>query len=243
MILDGMLWLTAALQAGPRRGPSGDASGDGDRSGGRSRRAAVIWIVLAGAAVVVGTVLLVAAFLRSSTGLAPLGVASPPPAVGSPPAAATDPTASPSPAAVPEPVPSAAGAAPVEGRPAAPPTRTRTPPPATPVPLTARYAATEGGQGLLGYGATVTIANPGRVPVDGWLLTVTLPRPTLTVTDVRGATARGDGATWTFTPDGATNRVPAGGTVRVSFQVRGATLVAARPTACTIDGSPCAGLP
>jgi hypothetical protein len=76
----------------------------------------------------------------------------------------------------------------------------------------------------------------------GWLLTVTLPRSTLRVAKVTGATARQDGATWTFTPDGSTAKVPPGGSVNVSFEVQGATLIAASPTACTIDGRACEGL-
>jgi hypothetical protein len=62
------------------------------------------------------------------------------------------------------------------------------------------------------------------------------------VTDVSGATVQQDGSTWTFRPDGGTATVPAGGSVQVRFQVRGAALVSSRPTACAVDGNPCAGL-
>jgi hypothetical protein len=109
--------------------------------------------------------------------------------------------------------------------------------------LRARYEASAGGQGLLGYRAQVTVSNPGPGRRDSWLLTVTLPRPTLTVSDVSGAVARQDGSTWTFTPDESAARIPPAASVTVSFVVRGATLVSAAPTACTIDGRPCDGIP
>jgi hypothetical protein len=71
---------------------------------------------------------------------------------------------------------------------------------------------------------------------------VTLPRPTLQITGVSGAAARQDGSTWTFEPDDSTRTVPPGGSVRISFQVRGATLLDASPRECRIDGRPCAGV-
>jgi hypothetical protein len=87
----------------------------------------------------------------------------------------------------------------------------------------------------------VTITNRGPAPVGGWVLVLVLPRTALAVTEVSGANASRDGTTWTFTPvAGAV--VPAGGSVRVAFQVRGAPLVSAQPTSCRLDGSRCAGL-
>ncbi|BCJ50614.1 hypothetical protein Asp14428_20890 [Actinoplanes sp. NBRC 14428] len=77
------------------------------------------------------------------------------------------------------------------------------------VALTARYSAANG-TGLLGYRAEVAVANPGTAGHDGWELTLTLPRPTLQIAAVSGATARQDGATWTFAPDATTRSVPAG---------------------------------
>jgi hypothetical protein len=47
---------------------------------------------------------------------------------------------------------------------------------------------------------------------------------------------------WTFTPTDATRRVAAGASVVIAFEVRGATLVDAAPTACRIDSSQCAGI-
>jgi hypothetical protein len=88
---------------------------------------------------------------------------------------------------------------------------------------------------------TVTVANPGSSPKDGWTVTVTLPRPTLRVAGVSGATTAQDGSRWTFTPDDTTSRVPASGSVELSFEVRGATLLDATPQDCRIDANPCAG--
>ncbi|GAA0726493.1 hypothetical protein GCM10010199_38100 [Dactylosporangium roseum] len=111
---------------------------------------------------------------------------------------------------------------------------------ATPVPLTARFA--RGNDGLAGYPATIAVTNPGTVPVTGWTVTLTLPRSTLTVTDVSGATVTRDGAVWTFVPDSGTAQVGGGRSVTVSFRVNGAALLDATPTACTVDGRPCEGV-
>jgi hypothetical protein len=232
IILDAALAVVAALHSGhlPWSGKVG------------KRRAAAIWMTAAGAAAVAGTITLVVGFLHSPGGLAPLGVASPPP-----PAAIEPPPSRPSPSPSTQPGVDGIGASPAVPRTPGPSTTPPvsgppTTPPGTPAPLTARYAPTQGGQALLSYRATVTIANPGARPTAGWLLTITLPRPTLTITDVSGATVRQDDSTWTFTPDAGTAAVPAGGTMQISFQVRGATLVSAAPTACTIDGRPCDGV-
>ncbi|GAA2849978.1 hypothetical protein GCM10010443_09910 [Actinoplanes cyaneus] len=107
-------------------------------------------------------------------------------------------------------------------------------------PLTASYRTSSVTGGLLGYKMTVTVANPGAAAKDGWALTVTLPRPTLMVSSVNGATATQDGSTWTFVPDSSTSAVPAGGSAVISFGVTGATLIDAAPKACTIDGNTCA---
>jgi hypothetical protein len=141
--------------------------------------------------------------------------------------------------------PPAATAAP--GAPVPPATRSSsgappatTPAPPAPVPLTAAFAVEE--NALLSYGAAVTIDNPGTAPASTWTLVVVLPRESLRVTSVSGARASRDGATWTFVPEGDTGRVPGGGTVRVTFRVDGAA-ISATPTACTIDGADCTGLP
>jgi hypothetical protein len=213
----------------------------GDRSP-RKRRAAV-WITIAAVAAAAGTVLLLVAFLRSPGGLAPLGTASPPPAAGEAPSRAATPTPALTPTAgaggFGSPAPATPGA---DGQPGRAPVTTPTPPPGTTVPLTAQYANSSGGPGLLGYRATITIQNPGATVPAGWSVTLTLPRSTLQVANVAGATVKQDGATWTFTPVDATAQVPAGGSVAVTFEVHGATLVDAAPRDCTIDGRPCEGL-
>jgi hypothetical protein len=107
------------------------------------------------------------------------------------------------------------------------------------VPLTASYRTSSATAGLLGYQLAVTVANPGATSKDGWTLTVTLPRPTLLVSGVSGATAARNGSVWTFTPDSGTAAVPAGGSVKVVFDVRGATLIDAAPQDCRIDGNRC----
>lgn len=107
------------------------------------------------------------------------------------------------------------------------------------VPLTARYATSSVIAGLLGYHVEVTISNPAARAHAGWRLVVTLPRSTLSVSGVSGATTTRDGAVWTFTPDDTTTPVPPRGSVTISFNVNGATLLNAAPTGCHIDGAPC----
>jgi hypothetical protein len=109
-------------------------------------------------------------------------------------------------------------------------------------PLQARYDKVGGSESLASYRATVTVTNPGQVPVTGWSVTLTLPRETLTVSNASGATATRNAATWTFTPTAATGSVPAGASVTVTFQVNGAAVFDATPTACSIDGRACTGL-
>lgn len=108
--------------------------------------------------------------------------------------------------------------------------------PAPPIPLVASYRTED--VGLLNYTVAVTISNPGRTQATGWALTITLPRPTQSVAQVTGAQATRNGSTWTFAPDQSTRRVPAGGSVQVTFRVDGAVLNSA-PTGCTIDHRPC----
>jgi hypothetical protein len=88
----------------------------------------------------------------------------------------------------------------------------------------------------------VTITNPGRAPIAGWVLVMKLPATALTVSEVSGATVHRSGTTWTFTPTSDTRTVPAGGSVRVHYLVRDTPLLSGGPTACTIDGSRCSGL-
>src|SRR6185295_14149918 len=130
--------------------------------------------------------LFVVALLRSPEALAPLGLAPPGdadvPPVGPRPTA--QPSASPSgsmssrsPA-----IPAGSGAVrPPSPTTAGPPSR-----PGVPAALAARYATEPGSESLLSYRASVAVDNPGRVPVTGWTLMITLPRRTLTISDVAG---------------------------------------------------------
>ncbi|MDO3703019.1 cellulose binding domain-containing protein [Micromonospora sp. C28SCA-DRY-2] len=192
--------------------------------------------LLAALAVLVATAVAVVVVLRTPERLAPVAL-DPPPAVAVPtgsPAGGVGVQAEP-PSSRPtsgRPSPAASSAAPpTSASPAAPP--------ATGAALGAEFAIEE--RALLSYGAAVTIRNPGPGRVTDWTLAVTLPRESLEVTSVSGARVTRDGATWTFVPDGAGGAVPGGGSVRVGFRVTGSP-VSARPTACTIDGTPCAGL-
>lgn len=227
VILDAMLGLAATLQSGqlprPRRARAGAGAG-------------VAWVVAGVLAAAAGTAILVLALMRAPGGLSALPPAATRPAP--PPSSApgqTDPTGA-GPSVTPSPSPTSAA----PGRTSAGATSA---PPVTVVrPLTARYADAGGTPGLLGYRATVTIANPGSRARTGWRLTVTLPRPTLRVSNVSGAVARQDGSTWTFVPDQSTERISPGGAAEIAFEVRGATLVDAAPQDCRIDGNPCAGI-
>jgi hypothetical protein len=105
--------------------------------------------------------------------------------------------------------------------------------------LAAAYA-TPGG--LLGYRANVTVTSDGSATADGWALTVTMPRSTLQLSAVSGATVAQNGTVWTFTPTDDTRRIPAGSSAVVVFDVLGATLIDAKPTACQIGEEPCTGL-
>jgi hypothetical protein len=130
-------------------------------------------------------------------------------------------------------------APPVSGPPADAPPATAT---ASPVRVALRADFAVEDTALLSYGAAVTISNPGPPAVPDWKLVITLPRERLEITSVRGARASRDGAVWTFVPDGSAGQVPGGGSVRVTFRVSGAQ-TSSMPTACTIDGAACTGLP
>jgi hypothetical protein len=240
VLLDGVLRLFAALQAGPTPKPTVRETG----GRGVSRYVLLVGVLAA----LAGTALLVVVVMRAPgdptpppdpaaalPGLRPspagpsiAGPATPGASVpGSPPgatAAGRTPTASPPTSAVS--VPGAPGSAGVTENARA--------------PLSASYRTASATAGLLGYQTTVTVANPGTTGKTGWVLTVTLPRPTLLVSGVKGATATQNGSVWTFVPDSTTSAVPAGGSVQVVFGVHGATLIDAAPQDCRIDGNPCA---
>lgn len=235
VLLDAVLRLSAAVNAIPTPTPKVREAG-GRRGAGR-------YLLLTGVlAAVAGTALLVVVLVRTPGGPTP-----PPDRAAALPGLRSRPAE-----------PSAAGSA-TPGRPSPTTTLTivkttpataatkpaRSPAATAPItenaqaPLTASYRTSSTTAGLLGYQMTVTVANPGTAPRNGWALTVTLPRSTLLVSGVSGATAARDGPVWSFTPDATTALVPAGGSVELAFEVHGATLIDATPQDCRIDGNRC----
>jgi len=212
---------------------------------GREDVSRAAWVaIIAALGVLVVTITSVVGVLRSPEKLTPVTL-DPPPSVDqvgtaapSTPRAQARPAAT-SPAVPAPPPPSATSVAPTAG-PSARPTPTGTAVAPTTAALNAEFAVAD--NALLSYGAAVTISNPGPVPAPRWTLVVTLPRESLRITGVEGATATQDGAVWTFVPDTSTAPVPRSATVQVTFRVNG-SLTGAAPEACTIDGTACAGLP
>ena len=234
ILLDAVLRLVAVIHSRPAPQPKVRAAG--------RRRGAGRYVLLAGVlAALAGTSLLVALLVRSP------GDPAPPPgpaaALPVPPAQPTGPVTSAAPATPTSTATSSlAGAATVT----APTTQGSSPSRpgsaatgGTAPALTASYTTSSATVGLLGYQMKVTVANAGTAAKDGWVLTVTLPRPTLLVSEVSGATATQQGSVWTFTPAATTARVPAHGSVAVVFSVHGATLIDAAPQDCRIDGGRC----
>ena len=243
VVLDALMRLAIAAQAGPQPKL---------RPAGRGRRGTVGWLAAGIVLAVAGTAVVVAVLIHGPGDLASLPprapdrarVAEPAPSAAPPETVAVAPTS----AVVTTGSPSAGASASAVGVPGSEvpslPPSARTPssrPEPAAAPLTAAYRASDGGTGLLGYDAEVAVSNPGEVVRKGWRLMVTLPRPTLQIARVSGATARQDGSTWTFEPDDTTRAVPAGDSVLITFQVRGATLLDAAPRDCRIDGVRCAG--
>ena len=243
VLLDALMRLAVAAQTGPQPKL---------RPAGRGRRNTVGWLAAGIVLAVVGTAVVVAVLIRGPGDLASLPprapdrarVAEPAPSAAPPESAAAAPTSAVVTSGSPSGGASAsAGGVPESAVPSLPPSARA--PSSRPAPvaaaLTAAYRASDGGTGLLGYDAEVAVSNPGEVVRRGWRLTVTLPRPTLQIARITGATARQDGSTWTFEPDDTTREVPAGDSVLITFQVRGATLLDAAPRDCRIDGVRCAG--
>jgi hypothetical protein len=227
VLLDALLSLATATVV-----PATVRPGRRPRLAGRLWLAAGVLIVAGGTAIVVGTL------LRTPGGLTDL----PPAGLGGP--AATSSIAPPA-TAEPSPSPSATvpatrvAATATTGAPPVPGSTAPSSAPSAGSRLTAAYAA-QTGTGLLGYRAGVTLTAGGPAPAADWRLTITLPRPTLQIAAVDGATVVQDGSVWTFTPTGATRQVAPGTPVTISFDVRGATLVDGEPTDCRINGDPCA---
>lgn len=211
---------------------------------GREDMSRATWVaIVAALGVLLATAVSVVGVLRTPEKLTPVTL-DPPPAVeqvGTPPGspraqarpAVTSPAASAPPPAATTSLPPTVGASTTP-----PPTGVTVAP--TPAALNADFAITD--NALLSYGAAVTISNPGSVPVPRWTLVVTLPRESLGISAVEGATASRDGAVWTFVPDDGAAAVPGNASARVTFRVNG-SLTGAAPQACTIDGVACSGLP
>lgn len=221
MVLDTLTRLAVAAQSTPQP------------RAGRSKVAASGWLAAGVLLAVAGTTTAVTALLRGPDDLASL-----PPQAQAPAPAASRSTA--------EPAPPAAASA--RTAPRSQPGTTQLGPafstsiPAAAANLAARFSTPGGDTGILGYQASVTIANAGAVEHAGWRLTLTLPRPSLRIEDVSGASVRQDGATWTFEPVATTRTVPAEGSVVVSFRVSGATLLESAPEDCRIDDRRCEGI-
>lgn len=235
VLLDAMLGLVTAVQTGNlpgRRGPAERPAA--------SRRAGLVWLVAGVLVVAGGTTILIGALMGGPGSLTSLpepgrAVAPPAPATSiAAPATTTTKLVSAGPSA------SASAARGVPGPAATKPAGS----PATSAGsrLTGAYAAANG-SGLLGYRATVTLDAQGPGPSTDWRLTITLPRPTLQIAAVSGATVERAGPVWTFTPDDSTRRIAAGASATIAFEVQGATLVDAQPTDCRVNDETCSGLP
>ncbi|AGZ40785.1 cellulose binding domain-containing protein [Actinoplanes friuliensis] len=239
VVLDSLLSLATKLQSGPMPEPRVRTAG---ATRGRLWRILMVAGVLAALG---GAALVVTVLIRTPEGSA----GRPETAAGLPgppiPPAGTDavepsavPTTRPVPTlTLPSSVATSASSRPPTTSPSA--GRGSSTPESAVVPLTARYTTSSVTAGLLGYHLDVTITNPAPRAHTDWRLVVTLPRSTLSVSGVSGATATQDGAAWTFTPDDTTSRVAPRASVTVSFNVNGATLLNAAPTDCQIDNTPC----
>ena len=122
--------------------------------------------------------------------------------------------------------------------------------PAAPVPHASAWAAAVPGGPLTGayrtasiwlggYRGEMRLTNPGVEPVRAWTVTLTLPLLGLVVQDVHGARSEQSGRTVTFTPVAPTGTVAGHASVSFDFAVDGV----GAPTACTVDGRACTGIP
>jgi len=248
VLLDAMLGLATRVQTGNLPGAR-----QATVRPGRSRRAGLVWLIAGVLVVAGGTTILIGTLLKPGGGLTdlpPAGKAGPAPvnSVGAPVTMQQAPAASLSPSAGTSATPSASTSVPASNAVAGGSASAAVPPPPPAAGatsggshLTAAYVA-KYGSGLLGYRASVTLAADGPGPSANWQLVVTLPRATLQIAAVDGATVKQDGAVWTFTPDADTREIAAGRSAVVVFDVRGATLVDAQPTSCRINGEACTGL-
>lgn len=107
--------------------------------------------------------------------------------------------------------------------------------PTSPAFLRAFYS-TAGHTTPPGYIGQVTVTNTGGAAAVGWRITISVGSHGR-VSESTGADFQQNGSLVTFTPRGETLRVPPGGSVRFTFQVRGPK--AEEPTGCAINNRPC----
>jgi hypothetical protein len=226
--------LATALLTGPSPEPRVRPAG-----GARERSAGGRFLLVAGALTAVAATALLVVLLvtrpyqQSVKPEQAAGLPDRPPAPAGPAPSATPAPSVAAPAAgSPSPTARATAAA---SSPSSPPAGPSLPP----APLAATYTTTPYVVGLLGYRTEVTVTNPGPTTRQGWTLTVTLPRSTLWINQVDGATATRKDAVWTFVPDETSASIPPGRQVAISFEVHGATLLDAAPADCRIDGARC----
>ncbi|UQU63897.1 cellulose-binding domain-containing protein [Couchioplanes caeruleus] len=169
-----------------------------------------------------------------STPVVEVGATLPAPASSSP---SASPSASPSrtPSASPTPSPSRTSAKPSARATTKPPVRTTTTPPPAVASFTARYQS--GASWDHGLIAAVQVTNTGAA-AGTWRVTISFDsRAGVRVTNVWNAQVSHNGDTWAFTG----GPVAAGADASFGFQATKQTRGSARPTACSIGGTPCTG--
>jgi Cellulose binding domain len=111
-------------------------------------------------------------------------------------------------------------------------------PPGSAPPLSAGlgYTAHHADDGILGYVGTITIVNAGDSDVTDWQVTLRVPGGNRVSAD--GPVSVDQGGEWvTFLPAGADGAVPAAGSLRFSFRVRG--VLADLPSNCVVNDVSC----
>lgn len=105
--------------------------------------------------------------------------------------------------------------------------------PATVRTLKAGYAVR--GKWKDGFNAEVTVTNLGSQPVEGWMVQLQLPAA-VDLTSAWGAKVEQQAGRLTLRSQPWNTYLEAGGSIRMGFAAKG---VAAEPTGCTVNGSPC----
>ncbi|GAA2523641.1 hypothetical protein GCM10010201_22520 [Pilimelia columellifera subsp. columellifera] len=236
---------------------SRNLAADPHTSSARQRRAMLLGAAAGALVVLVAVVIggwLVAPRVLPALGMGPGGgqdgqVGPGAPAEGGLGQAAGPPTvagATPAPAAAttPDPSPSRGDAPARPGQPGGPPgpgsapTATRVPPPnpggQPTIEWIAGYRTVRSDESRVV--TEVVVGNPGRVAGSGWRVVVTAPRGA-ELGQVRGAVGQWRSGQAVFTALDPREAVPAGGSVRFRFTLRGVDAI----TGCAVGGSSCAG--